>query len=124
MKIIITTSSASLDAVFDPRFGRCANFLTINTETMEWEAFSNPGINASGGAGTQAAQFAAKQKVSAVISGNFGPNASSALNAAGILMYQNKSDGNIKDIVKRFNAGELQQVSAPTTSGTHRSPGR
>ncbi len=121
MKIIITASSSSVDAEFDPRFGRCAYFLAMDTETMQWDAFSNPGINASGGAGTQAAQFVARQKVAAVISGDFGPNASSALNAAGILMYLNKADGNIQDIVKRFNAGELQQVSAPTASGTHHS---
>lgn len=120
MKITITASSPSLDAAFDPRFGRCAYFLFVNTETMQWEAFPNPGINASGGAGTQAAQFIAKQKVSAAISGDFGPNASSVLNAAGILMYLNKADGNIQDIVKRFKAGELQQVSAPTASGSHR----
>ncbi len=124
MKIIITTSSASLDAEFDPRFGRCAYFLAMDTETMEWEAFPNPGINASGGAGTQAAQFVAEQKVAAVISGDFGPNASLALTAAGILMYLNKADDNIQDIVKRFNAGELQQVSAPTTRGTHHPLGR
>ena len=124
MKIVITTSSPSLDAEFDPRFGRCAYFLLVNTETMEWEAFPNSGINASGGAGTQAAQFIAKQKVAAVISGDFGPNASSALNAAGILMYLNKADGTIQDIVKRFNAGELQQVSTPTANGTHHSLGR
>lgn len=119
MKITITASSPSLDAEFDPRFGRCAYFLILETETMQWEAFPNPGINASGGAGTQAAQFIAKQKVSAAISGDFGPNASSALNAAGVLMYLNKTAGNIQNIVKRFNAGELQQVSVPTASGSH-----
>ena len=117
VKIIITASSASLDAEFDPRFGRCAYFLAMDTETMAWEAFPNPGINASGGAGTQAAQFVAKQKVAAVISGDFGPNASSALNAAGILMYLNKGNGSIQEIVKRFNAGELVKVDARTASG-------
>lgn len=121
MRIIITVSSSSIEAAFDPRFGRCAYFLVIDIETMEWEAFSNPGINAPGGAGTQAAQFAAKQKVAAVISGNFGPNASSALNTAGVLMYINKAEGKIQDIVKRFNAGELEQVGAPTTRGIRHS---
>ena len=119
MKIIITASSSSLDAVFDPRFGRCAYFLAMDTETMQWEAFPNPGIHSSGGAGTQAAQFVVEQKAAAVISGDFGPNASTALNAAGILMYLNKADGNIQDIVKRFLAGELQQVNTPTASGSH-----
>ena len=119
MKIILTVSSSSIDAEFDPRFGRCAYFLVMDTETMKWEAFPNPGINASGGAGTQAAQFVVKQKVAAVISGDFGPNASTALNAAGILMYLNKDNSSIQDIVKHFKAGELLKVDVPTASGSH-----
>jgi len=119
MKIIITASSSSLDAVFDPRFGRSAFFVFVDTETMEWEAFPNPGINASGGAGTQAAQFAAEKKVTAVISGDFGPNAASVLSAGGISMFINKTNGNIRSIIEQFIAGELQQVNSPTASGTH-----
>ena len=119
MKIVLTVSSSSIDAEFDPRFGRCAYFLVMDTETMKWEAFQNPGINASGGAGTQAAQFIAQKKVAAVISGDFGPNASAELNAAGILMYRNKDSGSIQDIVKRFNAGELEKVDVPSASGSH-----
>jgi len=119
VKITITASSPRLDSEFDPRFGRCAYFLLVNTETMQWEAFPNPGISASGGAGTQAAQFVAEQKAVAVISGDFGPNAYSALKTAGILMYLYKDSGNIQDIVKRFIAGELQQVNTPTASGSH-----
>jgi predicted Fe-Mo cluster-binding NifX family protein len=119
MKIIITASSPSLDADFDPRFGRGAYFLVIDTETMQWEAFPNPGVNASGGAGTQAAQFVAEKMAEAVISGDFGPNAYPALNAAGVTMFLNKNSGSIRAIVERFNAGELQQVSAPTASVHH-----
>jgi len=103
MKLIITTASSSIDAAFDQRFGRCAYFLVIDSETMHWEAFPNPGIDAPGGAGTRAAQFAVDKQVSAVISGNFGPNASSALNAAGISMYMNKTQGSVRD-----NHRELQ----------------
>ncbi len=119
MKIIITASSPSLDADFDPRFGRGAYFLVVNPETMEWEAFPNPGVNASGGAGTQAAQFVAEKMVEAVISGDFGPNAAPALNAAGVAMVLNKTSGSIRAIVERYKAGELQQVSGPTASGHH-----
>jgi len=119
MKIIITASSPSIDADFDPRFGRGAYFLVIDTETMQWESFPNPGVNASGGAGTQAAQFVAEKMVEAVISGDFGPNASPALNAAGVSMFLNKTGGSIRALVERFKAGKLQQVSAPTASGHH-----
>lgn len=119
MKITITASSPWLDAELDPRFGRCAYFLLVDTETMQWEAFPNPGISSSGGAGTQAAQFVAKQKAVAVISGDFGPNAYSALKAGEILMYLYKGSGTIQEIVKRFIAGDLNQVDAPTASSSH-----
>jgi predicted Fe-Mo cluster-binding NifX family protein len=120
MKIIITASSASLDAGFDQRFGRSEFFVVVDTETMQYEAFPNPGINASGGAGTQAAQFAAEKNVGAVISGNFGPNAAYVLRASGIPMFTNKKDGNIMNVIEQFIAGELQQVDSPNPRYPHR----
>jgi len=122
MKIIVTAVSSSLDAQVDPRFGRGAFFLIVDTETMQWEAFPNPGVNAAGGAGTMAAQFAAEKKANAVISGDFGPNASHALTAAGILMFLYKGNGSVRDAVELFKTGDLQQVNAPTAGVTRHSP--
>lgn len=119
MKIIITAVSPTIDAAFDPRFGRCAYFVVFDTESMQWEAFPNPAIDAPGGAGTQAAQFAVEKQVSAVVSGNFGPNASSALNVAEIAMYVNKNQGNIRDVIENFKAGNLTNVNVPTVKGSH-----
>ena len=87
MKIILTTTSPSIDSEIDPRFGRGAYLLVVDTETLEWQAHPNPGVSASGGAGTMAAQFVANQKAGAVISGDFGPNAYGALQAAGVATY-------------------------------------
>lgn len=123
MKIIITAVSPSIDAAFEPRYGRSANFIIVDTETMAWEAHPNQAVSASGGAGTMSAQFAAEHQVEAVVSGNFGPNAAAALNAAGISMYLNPTDGTVRDVAERFKAGELAQVSAPTVRGSHRSRG-
>lgn len=92
---------------------------------MQWEAFPNPGVNAPGGAGTQATQLVAEKKCEAVMSGDFGPNASLALNAAGVSMYLNKVNSRIRDVIGRFNVGELQQVSTtPTVKGAYHSPRR
>ena len=65
MKIILTATSPSIDSNVDPRFGRGAYLIVVDTDTLEWQAHPNPGVNASGGAGTQAAQFAANQKAEA-----------------------------------------------------------
>ena len=51
MKIILTTTSPNIDSEIDPRFGRGATLLVVDTDTMQSEAHSNPGVTASGGAG-------------------------------------------------------------------------
>ena len=80
----LATHSISL---FDARFGRAAAFYIVDTETGAWEAFDNPALSASGGAGVQASQFVAKHGTQAVVSGAFGPNAFDTLAAAEIEMY-------------------------------------
>jgi predicted Fe-Mo cluster-binding NifX family protein len=114
MKIVLTTVSPNLDAEVDPRFGRAANLLLVDTDTLEWKAESNPGAGASGGAGIRAAQFVADQNAQAVISGDFGPNAFEALQAAGITMYIYGDCQNAHQVIERFKAGQLQQVGGPT----------
>jgi predicted Fe-Mo cluster-binding NifX family protein len=87
MKVILTTTSPGFDSDIDPRFGRGAYLLVVDTDNLKWEAHPNPGLNASGGAGIKAAQFVNDQNAVAVISGDFGPYAFDALQAAGIAMY-------------------------------------
>ena len=119
MKIILTTTSPSLDAEIDPRFGRGAYFIVVDIDTLDWQAQPNPGIGASGGAGTLAAQFVANQNAEAVISGDFGPNAYEALQAAGVAMYLFGTSRTASEAVNRFKAGKLERVSAPTGKGHH-----
>ncbi|HBK59818.1 MAG TPA: hypothetical protein DDZ84_03360, partial [Firmicutes bacterium] len=83
MRIAVTAQGVDLDSAMDPRFGRCRSFIIVDPESDKSEAFSNESVTASGGAGTQSAQFLANQGVDAVVTGNIGPNASRALEAAG-----------------------------------------
>jgi predicted Fe-Mo cluster-binding NifX family protein len=119
MKIILTATSPSIDSNVDGRFGRGAYLIVVNPDTMEWQTHPNPGVGASGGAGTLAAQFAANQHVDSVVSGDFGPNAYNALQAAGITMYLFGSSATIKEAVECFKAGQLERVGEPTGSGHH-----
>jgi len=105
MKIILTTTSASIDSDVDSRFGRGAHLLVVDTSTLQTESHPNPGVNASGGAGILAAQFVADQKAGAVISGDFGPNAFNALKAAGISMYLYGDRRTARQAIERFQAG-------------------
>jgi predicted Fe-Mo cluster-binding NifX family protein len=108
MKIIVTAVRPLLDAEIDPRFGRSAYFLIVDADTLEWRSEANPAVSAAGGAGTNAAQFAATQRADAVVSGEFGPKAADALKAAGIAMYVSGPAATVRDAVVRVRAGELQ----------------
>lgn len=119
MKILLSTSSQGIDAPLDPRFGRCAYFLIIDPETMAEQSLLNPALTSSGGAGVQAAQVANQYQVSAVISGDFGPNAYEALAAAGIEMYKYGSCSSVQEVLTKFSAGQLEKVFGPTHAGHH-----
>jgi len=111
MKIAISATASDINSPFDPRFGRGASFVFVDTETGKWETYPNTAVSASGGAGIQTAQFVAKHGVQAVVSGGFGPNAFATLNAAGIKMFVAR-DGTVQELVKKLKAGELQEVDA------------
>jgi len=41
MKVAVTSQGDTLDSQVDPRFGRAAYILIVDTETLEFEAFDN-----------------------------------------------------------------------------------
>jgi predicted Fe-Mo cluster-binding NifX family protein len=102
----------------DPRFGRCAYFIMWDSNSEEWAAVDNPATTASGGAGPQAAQFLADQGVEAVVSGAFGPNAFTSLEAAGIDMYTAESR-TVEELHNMLERGELVRVTSATVSAHH-----
>jgi len=126
MKVAVCSTGNTLDSPLDPRFGRCAHFVIVDTETFDATAVDNPGTELAQGAGIQAAQVMSSLGVSAVIAGNLGPNAYQALAAAGIKVYACTGE-TVRYAVDFFNAGTLQEIAAPTVaahSGMNPAPGR
>jgi predicted Fe-Mo cluster-binding NifX family protein len=113
MKVAISATGKDLNCQMDPRFGRCQYFVFVDPETMEFEAFENEGLMASGGAGVQAAQLVAQKGANALITGNVGPNAASALSAAGIKVYL-VPGGTIKEVAQAYKSGTLKETSGAT----------
>jgi predicted Fe-Mo cluster-binding NifX family protein len=113
MKICVTAQGPTLDAPIDSRFGRCANFIFVDPDSMKFESIPNPGAMASGGAGIQASQFIVDQGAKVVLTGHVGPNAYHALNAGGITVYVGIS-GSVRDAVDQFKAGSLPTASSAT----------
>jgi predicted Fe-Mo cluster-binding NifX family protein len=113
MKVAVSSNEKNIDAQLDPRFGRCAYFLVVNPEDMSFEAFNNESAVQGGGAGIQAAQFLASKGVTAVITGNCGPNAVQTLSAAGIELFGGQA-GTVREVVERFKNGHLKPTSEAT----------
>ena len=116
MKICVTATTDSLDAQIDPRFGRCAYFILVDSETMQFEAIPNGAAGASGGAGIQAAQTISNKGVALLITGNVGPKAFQALAAAGIEIATG-AFGTVYEAVEKYKRGELNKTGAPTVGG-------
>ncbi|MBN1324085.1 MAG: NifB/NifX family molybdenum-iron cluster-binding protein [Methanotrichaceae archaeon] len=114
MKICITAGGTGLEAPVDPRFGRCAFFVYVDTESMAVESVPNESAGAASGAGIQAAQNVARKGASVVITGNLGPNAIQTLKGAGVEAYQAQGM-TVGDAVERFKRGELSPLSAATS---------
>lgn len=126
MKICVTAQGPTLDAPIDVRFGRCANFIFVDPDSMQFEAIPNPGAMASGGAGIQAAQFIIERGATAVLTGSVGPNAYDALAASQVKIHTGIT-GTVRDAVVQFRSGKLKALSgatAPAHAGIGRGMGR
>jgi len=110
MKIAVSSSGKDLDSQIDPRFGRCAYFLIVNTDDMSFEVFSNASGALSGGAGIQAAQFVVSKGAKSVITGNCGPKAAQVLSAAGVEMYLGNT-GTARESLDKYISGKLTSTN-------------
>ena len=116
MKVAVTTVKPDLDAEVDPRFGRAPYFLIVETEDMSFDAIENVAAGASGGAGIQAAQTVADAGVTAVLTGNCGPNAHRTLQAAGVKVVVGVA-GTAREAVERYLKGEYAEAEGPNVEG-------
>lgn len=125
MKIAISCQGQTLEDDLDPRFGRAAYFLVIDTESMALTVVDNAAREASGGAGIAAAQSVIDQKIEAVITGQLGPNAIDVLRDAEILMYQGIS-GSVRSNIDAFTEKRLAAItrSGPAHAGMSHPGGR
>jgi len=116
MKIAVTATGPTLSDHVEARFGRCAYFLVMDPDSMEFEAIENPNIALGGGAGIQSAQLMADKGVQTVLTGNCGPNAYQVFGAAGIQVIVGVS-GVVRDVVEQFKAGAFTSAAGPNVPG-------
>ena len=117
MKIAVTSKGTNLDSQVDPRFGRAAYILIVDTETFEFEALDNKeNVNALKGAGIQAASMVSDKGAEVLLTGYCGPNAFMTLEAANIRVA-NDVEGTIEDAVTSFNEGKLTFADKSNVEG-------
>lgn len=117
MKVAITSSGKTLADPVDPRFGRAAFFIAIDTDTGAYEAHANTqSLNAAQGAGIQAAETVHRLGATAVITGHCGPKAFRALQAAGIQIVIG-AEGTVQQSLDEFKKGALKVAEKPDVEG-------
>jgi predicted Fe-Mo cluster-binding NifX family protein len=116
MKVAVTASGKDLDAPIDQRFGRCAYFVIVDTDSMSFEAFENESMRLGSGAGIQSAQFVADKGGKVLITGNVGPNAAQTLASAGIQLIAGQT-GTVRQAIENYKNGKLKTTAAPNVSG-------
>jgi predicted Fe-Mo cluster-binding NifX family protein len=112
MKIAVTSTGKTLDSQVDPRFGRAAYFIVVDTETMEFNAFENQNVAAGGGAGIGSAKTVIDVGAEAVLTGNCGPNAQRTLSAAGVKLYIGVT-GTVSEAIELYKSGKLAEAAGP-----------
>ncbi|MEA3345199.1 MAG: NifB/NifX family molybdenum-iron cluster-binding protein [Chloroflexota bacterium] len=122
MQVAISSDGNDLNAPVNPVFGRCPNYIFVDSDTMGFEATANPALSAPGGAGIQAAQMITNRGVQAVITGSMGPNAFNVLSSAGVQVYVTRG-GTVRQAVEALKAGQLQLLSS-SSAGVGRGMGR
>jgi predicted Fe-Mo cluster-binding NifX family protein len=117
MKIAVTSQGKNSDSEMDPRFGRAKYFLLLDSDTGKYTVGNNTqNLNAVQGAGIQAAKNIVDMQAEAVITGNVGPKAYAALEAANIKVYL-CGQGSVKQAIEKYQAGQLQRSSKENQEG-------
>jgi predicted Fe-Mo cluster-binding NifX family protein len=117
MKICITSQGRDLASALDPRFGRAAVFVLVDSEAGTVEAVDNTqNLQAAQGAGIQAAQTVARAGAKVVLTGHCGPKAFRVLSAAGIKIFNTQAP-TVGEALDQYRAGKLSEARAADVEG-------
>ncbi len=117
MKIAVTSKGQDLNAEVDPRFGRAAYIIILDTDTLAFEVIDNASNKeAFKGAGIQAAAGICDKGAKILLTGFCGPNAFKTLEAADIKVV-NDAKGTIQNAIDQYMAGKFEFAIAANAEG-------
>jgi predicted Fe-Mo cluster-binding NifX family protein len=112
--LAVPSQGSSMDDMIDPRFGRAAGFVVVDTQTMTTRHVNNDAAQARAqGAGIQAVESLANAGVQTVLAGRVGPKAFAAMSAAGISVCLDVEGMTVRQAVDLFIAGGLPMARTP-----------
>lgn len=118
MKMAITSRGEELQSEMDPRFGRAAYFIVVDSETMEYKTIENTqNRDLPQGAGIQAGKMIVDNGAEVLITGFCGPKAFKVLESAGIKIFTG-AQGRVEDVIDDFKNGKLKAAHTPNV-GAH-----
>ncbi len=117
MKIGVTSTGKDFSSEMDPRFGRAAYFIIVDSETMVPEVVENSqNLDLPQGAGIQAGKTIVDNHVDVLITGNCGPKAFNVLQHAGVKVVTG-AKGRVADVISQYKDGKLESAEAPNVEG-------
>ena len=117
MKIAVSSQGTDLDSQIDPRFGRAAYILIIDTLSSGIEVLDNSeNLNAFKGAGIQAAVMVSDRGAEFLLTGFCGPNAFKTLQAAGVKVANDVS-GTVREAIDAFSKGKFSLAADANVEG-------
>ncbi|MBU3914419.1 NifB/NifX family molybdenum-iron cluster-binding protein [bacterium] len=117
MKIAISSKGTDINSDVDPRFGRAAYILIVDTDTFEFKTLDNrENVNRLKGSGIQAASMIYENGAEVLLTGYCGPNAVKTLKAAKIKIAAEVS-GTVKEAVSLFNEGKFPFIEEANVEG-------
>jgi predicted Fe-Mo cluster-binding NifX family protein len=114
MKVCVTATGTDPSSPLDPRFGRAANLLLVDTETGDVRQLTGA-TRSSHGAGVQAAQTVVRAGADVLLTGRIGPRAYDVLAAGEIPIYL-ASSTTVARAIADFIAGRLEKISGATNA--------
>lgn len=107
MKICVSSMGGSLDSKVSERFGRAPYLVIVESGDMSFTPVLNAAESMQGGAGPEAVRQAAALGAKVVLTGELGPNAKTALAAAGIEGTTGlKGDRTVRQAVEEYLKGK------------------
>jgi predicted Fe-Mo cluster-binding NifX family protein len=117
MKIAVTSTGPDLDSQVDPRFGRAAYILIVDSDSLDFEVLDNKeNVNAFKGAGIQAASTVSSKGAEVLLTGFCGPNAFKAMNAAKIGVA-NDAKGTVREAIQAYLDGKMPLADEANVEG-------